>query len=106
MPDPVGLQPGEAVSLVFAPAIQQQDMATKGYGVTNTAANVIRNFFYASRISASVIVNSKMVFGDGDFVGFDEADMLVHINEASLALLARMGKTIEPNQVSRPGRQI
>ena len=42
---------------------------------------------------------------DGAF-GLDEADMLAHINEASLALLARMGKTIGPSQVSRPGRQI
>ena len=29
---------------------------------------------------------------------------LAHINEASLALISRMGKSIEPNRVLRPGR--
>jgi hypothetical protein len=30
--------------------------------------------------------------------------MLAAINEASLAMIARMGKTIEPNRVPRNGR--
>lgn len=68
--------------------------------------NMIRNLFYASGSKSvhTVIVNGKVVLQDGAFVGLDEAGILAHINEASLALISRMGKSIEPNRVLRPGR--
>ncbi len=68
--------------------------------------NMIRNLFYSSRSKSvyTVIVNGKVVLEDGAFVGIDEPEMLAHINQASMALLSRMGKTIEPNRVSRPAR--
>lgn len=68
--------------------------------------NMIRNLFYSSGSKSvhTVIVNGKVVLQDGTFVGLDEAEMLAHINQASLALISRMGKTIEPNRVPRPGR--
>jgi len=68
--------------------------------------NMIRNLFYASGSKSvhTVIVNGKVVLEDGVFVGIDEPEMLAHINQASLALISRMGKTIEPNRVPRPAR--
>ena len=70
--------------------------------------NMMRNLFYSSRSKSvhTVIVNGKVVLENGAFVGIDEPDMLAHINEASMALLARMGKAIEPNRVSRAGRSV
>lgn len=67
--------------------------------------NLIRNLFYSSRSKSihTVIVNGKIVFDAGYFVAINEADMLSHINEASLALISRMGKTIEPNRVRKRG---
>lgn len=70
--------------------------------------NMIRNLFYSSRSKSvhTVIVNGKVILEEGAFVGLDEAEVLAHINEASLALLARMGKTIEPNQISHSARRL
>ncbi len=67
------------------------------------ATNMIRNLFYASRSKSvhTVIVNGRIVLADGVFTAIDEPEMLAHINAASLALIARMGKTIEPNRVRR-----
>jgi cytosine/adenosine deaminase-related metal-dependent hydrolase len=67
------------------------------------ATNMIRNLFYASRSKSvhTVIVNGRIVLEDGVFTGIDEPEMLAHINAASLALIARMGKTIEPNRMPR-----
>lgn len=67
------------------------------------ATNMIRNLFYSSRSKSvhTVIVNGKVVLEDGAFKGINEPEMLSHINEASLALISRMGKTIEPNTVRR-----
>ncbi len=69
------------------------------------ATNMIRNLFYSSRSKSvhTVIVNGKVVLEAGSFAGINEAEMLAHINEASLALISRMGKTIEPNTVRRRG---
>jgi cytosine/adenosine deaminase-related metal-dependent hydrolase len=66
--------------------------------------NMIRNLFYSSRSKSvnTVIVNGKIVLEDGVFIGINEAETLADINDASLALISRMGKTIEPNQVQRP----
>jgi cytosine/adenosine deaminase-related metal-dependent hydrolase len=68
--------------------------------------NMIRNLFYSSRSKSvhTVIVNGKVVLEEGVFVGIDEPEMLAHINEASMALLSRMGKTIEPNWIRRQAR--
>jgi 5-methylthioadenosine/S-adenosylhomocysteine deaminase len=65
--------------------------------------NMIRNLFYASRSKSvhTVIVNGRIVLEEGVFAGVDEPDMLAQINKSSLALIARMGKTIEPNNVRR-----
>lgn len=71
--------------------------------------NMIRNLFYASGSKSvdTVIVNGKIVLDGGRFTTVDENDMLQTINEASLALLSRMGKLpIEPNRIARPSRQI
>jgi cytosine/adenosine deaminase-related metal-dependent hydrolase len=68
--------------------------------------NMIRNLFYASGSKSvrTVIVDGKVVLDDGAFVAFDEKALLAEINAASLALLARMGRPIEPNRVERPPR--
>jgi cytosine/adenosine deaminase-related metal-dependent hydrolase len=68
--------------------------------------NMIRNLFYSSRSKSihTVIVNGKVVLDGGIFVGINEGEMLRHVNDASMALLSRMGKAIEPNRVPRPGR--
>jgi cytosine/adenosine deaminase-related metal-dependent hydrolase len=68
--------------------------------------NMVRNLFYASRSKSvhTVIVNGRVVLEEGAFVGIDEPEMLAHINEASMALISRMGRTIEPNRVPRPAR--
>lgn len=67
--------------------------------------NMIRNLFYSSRSKSvhTVIVAGKIVLEDGRFADIDEAEMLAHINQASLALIARMGKSIEPNDVVHRG---
>jgi hypothetical protein len=52
----------------------------------------------------TVIVNGRVVLEEGAFVEIDEPEMLAHINEASMALISRMGRTIEPNRVPRPAR--
>jgi cytosine/adenosine deaminase-related metal-dependent hydrolase len=69
--------------------------------------NMIRNLFYSSRAKSvhTVIIDGKVVLDGGAFPGLDEAEMLSHVNEASLALISRMGKTIEPNRVARPSRR-
>ncbi|MBN9010546.1 MAG: amidohydrolase family protein, partial [Rhizobiales bacterium] len=70
--------------------------------------NMIRNLFYSSRSKSvhTVIVDGKVVMDEGRLMGLDEAEALAEINKAAMAMLARMGKTIEPNQVARPGRQV
>ncbi len=71
--------------------------------------NMIRNLFYSSRSKSvdTVIVNGRVVLDGGRFTTVNEHDMLKAINEASLALLSRMGKLpIEPNRIARPARPI
>lgn len=66
--------------------------------------NMIRNLFYSSRSKSvnTVIVNGRIVLENGVFIGINETETLADINDASLKLISRMGKTIEPNQVQRP----
>jgi 5-methylthioadenosine/S-adenosylhomocysteine deaminase len=68
--------------------------------------NMVRNLFYSSRSKSvyTVVVDGKIVLEGGVFTGINEPEMLAHINEASLALISRMGKTIEPSRVPRPAR--
>jgi 5-methylthioadenosine/S-adenosylhomocysteine deaminase len=68
--------------------------------------NMIRNLFYASGSKSvrTVIVDGKVVLDDGVFTNLDEAETLAAINEASLALLSRMGRPIEPNRIDRQAR--
>ncbi len=68
--------------------------------------NMIRNLFYSSRSKSvhTVIVDGRVVLEDGRFVDLDEPEILAEINEASLALIGRMGKTIEPNRLPRGTR--
>jgi 5-methylthioadenosine/S-adenosylhomocysteine deaminase len=70
--------------------------------------NMIRNLFYSSRSKSvhTVIVDGKVVMDEGKLMGIDEVEALAEINKAAMAMLARMGKTIEPNQVARSGRQV
>jgi hypothetical protein len=53
-----------------------------------------------------VIIDGKVVLDNGSFPGLDEPETLAHINHASPALISRMGKTIEPNRISRPARWV
>jgi hypothetical protein len=68
---------------------------------------MIRNLFYSSRAKSvdTVIIDGKVVLDGGTFPGLDERETLSHINEASLALISRMGKTIEPNRAARASRR-
>jgi cytosine/adenosine deaminase-related metal-dependent hydrolase len=70
--------------------------------------NMIRNLLYSSRSKSvhTVIIDGKVVLDSGSFPGLDEPETLAHINHASLALISRMGKTIEPNRISRPARWV
>ncbi|MFO0994002.1 MAG: amidohydrolase family protein [Hyphomicrobiales bacterium] len=70
--------------------------------------NMIRNLFYSSRAKSvhTVIIDGKVVLDGGNFPGLDEPETLAHINAASLALISRMGKTIEPNRVTRLPRRV
>lgn len=70
--------------------------------------NMIRNLFYASRSRSvhTVIVDGKVVLEEGRFVALDESQTLAAINEASHALISRMGKTIEPNRIERTTRSV
>lgn len=70
--------------------------------------NMIRNLFYSSRSKSvyTVIVDGKVVLDEGRLVGVDEVEALAEINKAAMAMLARMGKTIEPNQVQRSSRPV
>jgi cytosine/adenosine deaminase-related metal-dependent hydrolase len=65
--------------------------------------NMIRNLFYSSRSKSihTVIVDGKVILDAGRFAGIDEPAMLSAVNEASKAMLARMGKTVEPNRIPR-----
>ena len=88
------LEPGKRADLVIHTMARPE---------LNPATNMIRNLFYSSRSKSvyTVIVHGKPVLRDGRFVHIDEASMLSHINEASLALIARMGKVIEPNVIRK-----
>lgn len=67
--------------------------------------NMIRNLVYSARSKSvhTVIVDGRIVLEDGAFVALDEEGLLARINEASRAMLRRMGHTVEPNRV-RPRR--
>ena len=71
--------------------------------------NMIRNLFYASGSKSvdTVIVDGKVVLDGGVFTGLDERALLQAIDEASRALLSRMGRyPSEPNRIPRPFRPI
>ena len=71
--------------------------------------SMIRNLFYASGSKSvdTVIVDGKVVLDGGVFAKLDERALLMAINEASLALLSRMGKyPSEPNRIPRTFRPI
>ena len=63
--------------------------------------DMLRNLMYSgrSRTIDSVIVDGRVILEKGEFVHLDEPRLLARIDEASHALLARMGHTVEPNRV-------
>ena len=100
MADRIGsIEPGKRADIVIHTLNRPEMIPT---------TNMIRNLFYSSRSKSvhTVIVDGKVVLEEGAFVGIDEPEMLANINEASLALISRMGKTIEPNRVARPVRSV
>ena len=64
--------------------------------------DMIRNLMYASRSKSirTVIVDGRIVLENGAFVDLDEHLLLARINEASRAMLRRMGQTVEPNRTA------
>jgi len=68
--------------------------------------NMIRNLFYSSRSKSVhwVIVNGRIVLEEGRFATVDERKLLREANQAAMALLARMGRKIEPNTLARHKR--
>lgn len=68
--------------------------------------NMVRGLFYAARSKSvhTVIINGKVVLDAGAFPAFRERELLKEIGKASAGLLKRMGVTVEPNRIDRPGR--
>jgi len=68
--------------------------------------DMTRNLMYSSRSKSvrTVIVDGRIVLENGAFVGLDEPRILAQINEASQAMLRRMGHTVEPNRTPRRRR--
>jgi cytosine/adenosine deaminase-related metal-dependent hydrolase len=64
--------------------------------------NIIRNLMYSSRSKSirSVMVDGRVVLDDGEFVELDESRLLAQINEASKAMLVRIGQTAQPNRAA------
>ena len=61
--------------------------------------NMIRNLIYSSGSKSvhTVIINGKVVLDEGSFPTIDEELLLHEVEDASRALLFRMGKVVEPN---------
>lgn len=66
----------------------------------------MRGLFYSSRSKSvhTVIINGKVVLEAGRFPELCERELLREIGQASVSLLKRMGVTVEPNRIERPGR--
>ncbi len=64
------------------------------------ATDLTRNLMYASGAKSvrTVIVDGQVILDDGRFARIDESRLLAQIGDASKALFARMGVTIEPNR--------
>jgi len=62
--------------------------------------DMVRNLMYASGSKSvhTVVMNGKVILDGGEFPRLDEARP-VRCRRASHSLLARMGKTVEPNQL-------
>ncbi|MBX6321011.1 MAG: amidohydrolase family protein, partial [Rhodospirillaceae bacterium] len=98
MADRIGsLEPGKRADIVIHTLARPEMLPV---------TDMIRNLFYASgsKSVSTVIVDGRVVLEDGVFVNLDEKALLVEIDKASRALLARIGCRIEPNRIDRPAR--
>jgi cytosine/adenosine deaminase-related metal-dependent hydrolase len=64
--------------------------------------DMLRNLMYASgsRSIRTVIVDGRVVLEDGAFADLDEERLMAQVDEASRALLRRMGATVAPDRVT------
>jgi cytosine/adenosine deaminase-related metal-dependent hydrolase len=62
--------------------------------------DMLRNLMYASgsRSVDTVIVDGRVVLEGGRFVALDEERLIARVDEASRAMLARMGATVTPDR--------
>jgi 5-methylthioadenosine/S-adenosylhomocysteine deaminase len=70
------------------------------------STNMIRNLFYASRSKSvhTVIIDGRVILEEGRFTLLEERPIYAEVRKASQSLLARMGRTVEPNAVPRSPR--
>ena len=71
------------------------------------STNMIRNLFYASRSKSvhTVIIDGRVILEEGRFNRLEERAIYAEVRKASQSLLARMGRTVEPNAVPRSPRR-
>jgi cytosine/adenosine deaminase-related metal-dependent hydrolase len=90
------LEPGKRADLVIHTLARPE---------LNPPTDLLRNLIYASGSKSvrTVIVDGRVVLEDGAFPGLDEERLMAQVNEASRALLGRMGVTVSPDRSPRPG---
>jgi 5-methylthioadenosine/S-adenosylhomocysteine deaminase len=71
------------------------------------ATDPLRNLVHAARSKSvrTVVIDGRVVLRDGAFPHLDEPRLLARINEASLAMLRRLGVSVRPDPPTRRPRR-